>query len=456
MFLWIIAATIQFLNNAILMVGFATAIGVLVLLVIMENPESNLDRKLGCFNSYALTEYMKELLKRGQKFSMLSLSFGNANLLDEHREYTEEMLRGMLDIVNRHKQVLSFRNTNADLVFLCDDGDCLYRVGLEILAYFTRDEEWHKETRFALVNKCDSFTSAEDVFGFLSFLHNGYMNERARIVPVGENVIAKYRQQFVIEQKIADALLEDRVEIFLQPIYSNVEKSFTSAEALVRIREKDGSLLPPGLFIPMAEESGQILELGERVFEKVCEFLKNGEAEKLGLQYIETNLSIIQCEQADLADRLISIVARYGISPSLINLEITETASISAKTTLHTNMKKLMEYGFSFSLDDFGKGESNLMYVVEMPVSMVKLDMDMIKAFFKSEKAKQVVCAVVQMAHGMGLKLVAEGIETQEELEEICREGTDYIQGYYYSRPLPVAEFMSFLEANRKKANKGI
>lgn len=451
MCLWIIAALIQFLNNEFLMVGFATAVGVLILLVIMENPESNLDRKLGCFNSYALTEYIKEQLNSGKKFSMLSLSFGNANLLEKHKEYAEEMLRGMLGVVNKQKQVLAFRNTNSDLVFLCADGDCLYRVGLDILVYFTKDEEWHKETHFALVNKCDSFVSAEDVLGFLGFLHNGYMNEKARIVPIGESVIEKYKQQFIIEQKITDALLEDRVEIFLQPIYSNTEKKFSSAEALVRIRERDGSLLPPGLFIPRAEETGQILELGERVFEKVCEFLKTGEAEQLGLDYVETNLSIIQCERADLADRLISIVSRYGISPALINLEITETASISAKATLHANMKKLMEYGFSFSLDDFGKGESNLMYVVEMPVSMVKLDMDMIKAFFQSEKAKQVVCAVVRMSHGMGLKLVAEGIETKEELEEINREGTDYIQGYYYSKPLPVKEFMEFLKEHQGK-----
>ena len=450
MMIWIIAAVIQFLNNEILLVGFATSVGVLILLVIMENPESNLDRRLGCFNSYALTEYLKELLRNNKKFCMLSLSFGNANLLEEHREYAEEMLRGMLHVVNKQRNVLSFKNTNSDLVFISNDGDGLYRVGLDILVYFTKDEEWHKETKLALVKKSDAFTNAEEVLGFLNFLHNENVNEKARVLPIGESIIEKYKQQFIMEQKISEALLEDRVEIFLQPIYSNEDKQFTSAEALVRIWERDGSLIPPGLFIPVAEDSGQILELGERVFEKVCEFLKTGEAEKLGLQFVEVNLSVIQCERRDLADRLISIVSRYGISPSLINLEITETASISARTTLLANMKKLMEYGFAFSLDDFGKGESNLMYVVEMPVSIVKLDYDMTKAFFNSPKAQHVVRAVVGMAHGMKLKLVAEGIETEEELEGMCREGIDYIQGYYYSKPLPRLEFLDFLKQNSK------
>lgn len=448
MTIWIIAAIIQFLNNELLLVGFATAIGVLILLVIMENPESNLDRRLGCFNSYALSEYAKELFRNKKKFSVLNLSFGNKKLLEENRAYAEEMLRGMLNAVNRRKKVLAFKNTNADIVFISDDGDGLYRLGLDILTYFTKDTEWHKETSLALVKKCDSFADAEELFGFLTFLHKEYVNEKERVLPVGESIIEKYKKQFEIEQMITDALMEDRVEVFLQPIYANEEHCFSSAEALVRIREKDGSLIPPGLFIPVAEESGQILELGERVFEKVCSFLKNSDALKLGLRIVEVNLSVIQCERRDLAERLIAIADKYEVSPEYINLEITETASISARATLLANMKKLMDYGFKFSLDDFGKGESNLMYVVEMPVSIVKLDYDLTKAFFGSSKAKLVLRAVVSMAHGMELKLVAEGIETKEELISMCKEGIDYIQGFYYSKPLPMWEYLEFIEKN--------
>lgn len=448
MTIWIIAAIIQFLNNELLLVGFAIAIGVLILLVIMENPESNLDRRLGCFNSYALSEYAKELFRNKKKFSVLNLSFGNKKLLEENRAYAEEMLRGMLNAVNRRKKVLAFKNTNADIVFISDDGDGLYRLGLDILAYFTKDTEWHKETSLALVKKCDSFADAEELFGFLTFLHKEYVNEKERVLLVGESIIEKYKKQFEIEQMITDALMEDRVEVFLQPIYANEEHCFSSAEALVRIREKDGSLIPPGLFIPVAEESGQILELGERVFEKVCSFLKNSDALKLGLRIVEVNLSVIQCERRDLAERLIAIADKYEVSPEYINLEITETASISARATLLANMKKLMDYGFKFSLDDFGKGESNLMYVVEMPVSIVKLDYDLTKAFFGSSKAKLVLRAVVSMAHGMELKLVAEGIETKEELIGMCKEGIDYIQGFYYSKPLPMWEYLDFIEKN--------
>lgn len=199
----------------------------------------------------------------------------------------------------------------------------------------------------------------------------------------------------------------------------------------------------------MPKKAGIILELGERVIEKVCLLLKNSDAIKLGIHYIEINLSVIQCEKRDLAKRLISIVKKYDIAPGLINLEITETASISARTILLENMKTLINYGFTFSLDDFGKGESNLMYIVEMPVSIVKLDYDMLKAFFRSPKAKTVVQAVVNMAHNMNLKMVAEGIETEEEIQGMSKENIDYIQGYYYSCPVPQNDFLEFLRNNQ-------
>ena len=216
----------------------------------------------------------------------------------------------------------------------------------------------------------------------------------------------------------------------------------------MRIKKEDGTMISPAVFIPVAEDSGQIIKLGELLFEKVCSFLVKNRDYKLGLHYVEINLSVIQCDQPDLAERLTEIVNKYNINPQMINLEITETASIRSQSILLGNMNRLIQQGFTFSLDDFGKGESNLMYIVDMPVSIVKFDKDMSKAFFTSSKAKQVVRAVVKMVHDMGLKLVAEGIETKDELDAMYKENIDYIQGYYYSKPLPMEEAVDFFKQN--------
>lgn len=448
MLIWIASAVIQFLNDGLLIVGFASALGVLILFVLMENPEANLDHKLGCFNAYALTEYMKQCCEQKKELAVLEIFFENAGFSDGQKVDSDSLMQRILHVLEHRSGVFVFKNVNMSLVLTSDDPQALVRTGQTIIDAFSDMELFRKSATVVLLDRISPFDSVEEVFRFFSFVRTAHGDEGGRLILATEQMVHKFKEKDILEQEITNALLDDRVEVYLQPIFSTSEHGFTSAEALVRIRKQDGSMLPPGKFIALAEENGQILQLGERVFEKVCQFLKRIDTPKCGLHYVEINLSVVQCEKLDLADRLISIAQKYQIDPSLINLEITETASIRARKALLENMKKLIDYGFTFSLDDFGKGESNLMYVVEMPVSIVKLDMDMSKAFFQTPKAKQVVRAVIGMAHGMGLKVVAEGIETDEEARTIREEGIDYIQGFYYARPLPMGTFLEFLETS--------
>ena len=444
MLIWTVCAAIQFFRQELLLVGFASALGVLILFTMIENPEANMERRLGCFNSYALTEYLNELYESGEDFSLMEISFENEKFLEEHGVDINAVIKIILQLCK--KDVLVFKNINLSLVLISNSSEKLHAVGTTILEKFSISDFFRNATLLTLAHNAGSFSDAGELVQFLAFVETQYREEKGVLISVDEQMIHRFKNQFTVEREIALALGQDRVEVFLQPIYSTQTQQFTSAEALVRIRKRNGELLPPGLFIPVAENNGQILELGERVFEKVCAFLKNSDAIGLGIDYIEVNLSVVQCEHTELADRLLSIIEKYQLDPRRINLEITETASIRARKNLLENMKKLIAHGFSFSLDDFGKGESNLMYVVEMPVSIIKLDYDMTKAFFHTPKAQQVVRAVVGMAHDMGLKIVAEGIETKEEMEQITREGADYIQGYYFSKPLPMQEFLDFLK----------
>ena len=152
-----------------------------------------------------------------------------------------------------------------------------------------------------------------------------------------------------------------------------------------------------------------------------------------------------QCEDLSLAETYIHIMEKYRLDPSCINLEITESASIKIRDNLLKNMRALMNYGVKFSLDDFGNGESNLNYIVDMPVSIVKFDRDMTQTYFSSQKAKFVMEAAMHMIHDMKLEIVSEGVETKEQMEAIKALGIEYIQGYYFSRPLPGKEFLEFV-----------
>lgn len=448
MTIWCGAMALQFFNQGLLVVGFASALGVLILFVVMENPEANLDKRLGCFNAYALSEYLAALFEKGEPFSVLELSLENRNIAEGKVVPVSSYYPGVLKIALKYHDVRVFKNVSLSLVLVSSSEESLRAIAREILDTFRDDELFMGYTSAVLTSQGGAFSNMTDLFNFLFYVRSGASGAKASLLEADADALTRYREKHLVEQEIAAALREDRVEVFFQPIYSNGHSSFTSAEALVRIRRKDGSLMPPGAFIPVAEENGQIVQLGDRVFEKVCAFLQEHDTAQLGLHYVEINLSVVQCGQPTLASQLIATSQRYGVDPARINLEITETASVSSRMVLLRNMEALIDYGFTFSLDDFGKGESNLMYVVEMPVSIVKLDYDITKAFFNTDKACQVVRAVVSMAHGMGLQLVSEGIETADEAAAMRAEGIDYIQGYFYSKPLPAADFVSFLRTN--------
>ncbi|MGM9632070.1 MAG: EAL domain-containing protein [Eubacteriales bacterium] len=443
MAIWLGSALIQFFNSALLVVGFASALGMLVLFVIMENPEANLERKLGCFNSYALSEYVNLLYDRKQIFSALEICLCKPEYLEKYGLSTNETFRKILQIVPN--DIKSFKNINLSLVLIGETAQELQETAGAISNAFSEVEEFGKSTLFVLAPDTSSFADADELVRFLQFMQEKHKDEKEAVICSNEEMIEEFKSRHVIEQQITEALLENRVEVFLQPIYCNSENKFTSAEALVRIRQKDGTLLSPALFIPVAESTGQILEIGEKVFEEVCKFLSNTALTDLGVHCIEINLSVVQCEEKNLAERLISIIEKYKVNPKMINLEITETGSVRTQKILLENMRKLREYGFEFSLDDFGKGESNLMYLVEMPVSIVKLDYDMTKSYFNSAKAEQVVKTVFSMAHSMDMKVVVEGVETAAEADTMTSEGADYIQGYHYSKPLPLIEYLQFM-----------
>jgi EAL domain-containing protein (putative c-di-GMP-specific phosphodiesterase class I) len=273
----------------------------------------------------------------------------------------------------------------------------------------------------------DTFTNAEDM---------KTLDDQA-----GQS-IREYRQMVL---EIKDALSTDRVEVFYQPIYSISTDKFVSAEALARIRGKDGKMIMPGKFIPVAEETGLIEQIGERVFEKTCKCITEDKLKEKGVDYVEVNLSVSQCENPLLSTKYDDIMKKLGVTPSEVNLEITESSTLNQRGILLDNMNKLMNLGCNFSLDDFGTGESNLNYIMDMPVKIVKFDRSMVQEYFSNEKARVVITATVNMIKQLGLQTVAEGVETADQFEEIKQLGIDYIQGFYFSKPLPKSDFITFL-----------
>ncbi len=453
-FVWmavlIVAAVTQFIFQEILVIGYAFAIGIMVLYLKLENPEQNLDRRTGLFNQNAFVEYTQQLFVEGRAFSLLSLYFERLFQQNVQEDINErlimELSRYLLDIPG----VRAFKNAEDEIVLLSEDLECINRMIEELKIHF--NDQWGKDKAVVLrlhgicIPDIGILANGKDISYFLRYIReNSTRYTEDYFLTVQPSMVDDMYEERLTEQLILSAIEEERFEVFYQPIYSTREHKFTCAEALVRMRDERDTLIPPGEFIGVAEKNGLIIRLGEMVFEEVCRQLHQRGPAEYGLHYIEVNLSMMQCTYLNLADDFIGIMQEYKIDPSWINLEITESASLEAKHILEANMKKLMDFGVRFSLDDFGTGQSNLNYIVDMPVDIVKFDKSMTESYFENGKAKYVMGAAMHMIQGMNLAIVSEGIETKEQFETMCELGIQYIQGFYFSRPLPREEFWDFL-----------
>ncbi|MEG2058529.1 MAG: EAL domain-containing protein, partial [Lachnospiraceae bacterium] len=253
-------------------------------------------------------------------------------------------------------------------------------------------------------------------------------------------------RRIVVETAVKDAIRNDGFQVFYQPIYSVDERKIQSAEALVRLSDPVIGPISPAEFIPIAERNGTILKIGIIVFEKVCKFISENNLRDKGIEYVEINLSVVQCMQENMGDELLDIMKKYHLESSRINLEVTETAAISSPKMLVKNMHHLFDHGVRFSLDDFGTGYSNISSLANLPLDMIKFDKVMVDSLVKADRGKMLLISSIAMVKRMNLKIVAEGVEERAQAETLIQMGVDYIQGYYFERPIPGKEFLAFVE----------
>lgn len=439
---WLVAAAVQFFRPELLLVGFGGAFGMVILYAELENPHEGLDRMSGLFTANALFDYVSDCYHHGRAFSAICVRYEHPNQVTDYETERKIMVR-TANYFKTFSDAFVFRNEDNEFILLFHDSEIMEKALGEILTTIYRMIDLPLKFRYILVPDSTLANSSDEFFRLHRYLVS--LSSGQETTFADEAAIEHIREYGIIKEMIESAMDDNRVEVFFQPMFNVDKHKFTTAEALVRIRDKDGELVPPGKFIPVAEENGLIIPLGEEIFRQVCEMLATGEPTRLGIEYIEVNLSVAQFDQQNLADVFFEIADEYGVDSAVINLEITETASTSAKLVLLNNMKKFLDKGVRFSLDDFGTGRSNLDYFIEMPVDIIKFDYTFTQSYFTNPKAKEVMESVVGMFHRMDMKIVSEGVETREQFDAMCDLGINYIQGFYFSKPLPKDALLKFL-----------
>ena len=253
------------------------------------------------------------------------------------------------------------------------------------------------------------------------------------------------RAEQIWERRVEDdmdrALANNEFKVYLQPKYSTKKEELSAAEALVRWIHPDYGFVSPAKFIPIFERNGFITKLDDFMLTEVSKLQAKWLADGRKLVPISVNVSRAHFSQYDLAEHICGIVDAYKVPHEFIELELTESAFFDDKQILLDTIKKLKEFGFKVSMDDFGAGYSSLNSLKELPLDIIKLDAQFFRDIEDKKRADLIVCDTIKLAKKLGMQIVAEGIETREQVDFLAQQHCDLIQGFYFAKPLPVEDF---------------
>lgn len=253
------------------------------------------------------------------------------------------------------------------------------------------------------------------------------------------------RQKMLLEQRITtemkQALASGQFEVYLQPKYDIMSERIAGAQALVRWNHPELGLLPPSQFIPLFEKNGFITELDKYVWEKTCELIAYWIEHGNKYVPVSVNVSRKDIYRDNLAAVLTSIIEKYGLRANQLHLEITETAYTESPEQLIGVVQRLKALGFIIEMDDFGSEYSSLNMLSELPIDILKLDMRFIQKESAKNSSRNILSFIISLAKWMNLLVVAEGVETQKQIELLRSMDCTYVQGYYYAKPMPSAQF---------------
>ncbi len=244
-----------------------------------------------------------------------------------------------------------------------------------------------------------------------------------------------------MQEDMQESLEQNHFSLHYQPVIDINSNCLKGVEALLRWTHPERGVVSPGEFVPVAEESGLIIELGDWVLKQACRQQVIWRESGMGDIVVAVNLSSIQFQNPDLVATIKQTVLDTGLSPGMLELEITESGIMDKGSTVVELLTELNEFGLKLAIDDFGTGYSSLAYLKHFPVHHLKIDRDFVTDLPHNKDDAAIAKTIISMGQTMKMKVVAEGVETEEQLEFLRAENCDFVQGYYISRPLPAAEF---------------
>lgn len=450
----LVSIIIQIFFPRVLISLFFASLTILLVYLTLDNPSDYIDQTMGIYNKKAFMTTLQKLFDNKKMFKVICIQLeGIVNLNDTigYSNFNKVLIdiRNKLTPICGRKNLFRLSGSKLALIFI-ENGSIINRLH-EIKSVF--NNQFHIQGMAVSIRikmttiLCPKEASDPQTALDLLFFTLESPNTEVGIVTKADNLLLeKAKRETKLVGIMRKSLQNNRFSVFYQPIYSVKEKKFKSAEALVRLNNTELGFISPDEFIPLAEKNGLILELGEYVFKSVCEFIALNKIWENGIEFIQVNLSAIQCMQEKLHELLCSIMDSYHLNYKYIRLEVSETAAKISSEGLKKNMDMLKTKNIFFALDDFGIGLQDTANLLNYPFETVKIDKSLLWAAVNDDKSKKIVEHSISMLKDMGLEVIVEGVETEEMAEMLKQMNCDYFQGFLYSKPIKSQDFLTLIQ----------
>lgn len=454
-----IVIIVQQLYPQVILSGSAATCALLIIYLYLQNKQNSIDYLTGLPNRQEFLKMMELQIKKSRDFNITVLSLREFKRInDTYGQHTGDLF---LQQIGNYLEGISMPH-------------CLYRYGgdeFAILSYGPFDtklddnvkqleqrmhKDWAVGENRCIINAVIGVVGYPECANTVEELINGieYSVSMAKaatdsnIYYCGQEMLSAMKRRKQVVGILEDNLKNNSFSVYYQPIVSTATGKYTVAESLLRIPDSPLGPLYPNEFIPVAEETGLIIEITYQVLDKVCQFINRLNNEGIEFDGVHVNFSGKQFSQIGLAEKVCGIIEKNQIPYSKIKIEITESILADDASNVAEFAEKMHQKGILIELDDFGTGYSNIVSVMKTPLDTIKLDKSIIWSAMEKKETAVMVNSLAFVFHEMGLQVLAEGVETKEQEEFVKKCGIDLIQGFLFSKPLNEEDAFSFLKSN--------
>ena len=436
---------VQVIIQKIPLTSFGVSAGLWLIYLTLNNPGDYTDSMTGLFDKQYFDKWIGEKIYRKDSFHLLAVDACNMKQINRiygtsaGDQLLIQLAKGIQEITG---SLQVFRVTGNSFLAVLDSLSDYEKARDEIREFLKKPFHIEKENvtlhaAICGIMNAEKMEKEDILLAYIEYMGSLSQNtEDTVLIQSDSRLLEGFRYEQEVEHFLRKAVEEDLFEVYYQPVYSIKKQSFITLEALSRLKHPTLGMIPPDVFIGVAEKQGLISEVGKLQLRRVCCFIKEHEYIMQNIWNVKFNLSPSELMKPGYSHVLIGIIQEYGLDPAYFQFEITETVATEYSESFCTAIDDFAEAGIHMCLDDFGSGYANLNAVLRIPFSAVKMDRSLLMNVCTDKQAALFYHSIVMTMQHMGYKVIAEGAETEEEVKLLKKWGVDMIQGYYFSKPL--------------------